>query len=272
MNDSSLPWSTSSRRRQGRGTRPRAGAGSPRSEGRGPSPPRRPGAPACPLHRRRGRTSRRSPAHARVRPRWRRRSPRCARTPCAPARTGIPPTVRPRDPAARVTIAIVRRRHDHEHVAEVLRSRANEARPADVDFLNKGVERGGGIRSGAHERIQVHDDDVDRLDAVAGDGVEVVGARPAGEDPAVDRRVQRLHAPVQHLGKPGNLRDSHDSKPAPAQRRGRAAGRDQLESASGQRPGEFRQPRLVRHAQQCSGHRCSSCWIYWTQLVCLTLI
>ncbi len=56
-----------------------------------------------------------------------------------------------------------------------------------------------GARNGRFERIQIHDDEIDRLDAVLRhDGI--VSAAPA-ENPTVDLRVQRLDAAVHQFRK-----------------------------------------------------------------------
>ena len=68
------------------------------------------------------------------------RTRRCARRPCAPARSGTPASVRRRRSSCLEHRGVVGRRHDHEHVAEVLGGRAHQARPADVDLLDQRVE------------------------------------------------------------------------------------------------------------------------------------
>ena len=88
--------------------------------------------------------------------------------------------------------------------------------------------------------IEVHHHQIDRGDAMAGDGLEIVGAMAPGEDAAVDRRVQRLDPAVHHLGKSGHVRDIDDRKTGRGQGLGRAAGRDQLDAEGGQARGRGR--------------------------------
>ena len=57
------------------------------------------------------------------------------------------------------------------------------------------------------ERIEIDDDEVDRLDAVVVHGVGVLGIVADAEQPAMHRRMQRLDAAVHDLGKAGQLGD-----------------------------------------------------------------
>ena len=66
-------------------------------------------------------------------------------------------------PAERIEhLRVVGRIDDDEHVAEVLGRGADEARAADVDLLDQGVEGRLGILRRLGERIQVDDHEIDR--------------------------------------------------------------------------------------------------------------
>ena len=65
---------------------------------------------------------------------------------------------------------IVRGIHDRQHELVVLGRRAEHGRPADVDVLDGVLERHVGLGDGHLERIEVHRDQVDRADAVLGEG------------------------------------------------------------------------------------------------------
>ena len=69
----------------------------------------------------------------------------------------------------------------------------------------------------------------------------------------MDLGVKRLHPPVHHLGKAGQIGDVAHLEPGLAQRLGGAAGRDQFDAVPGQRLPELDQPGLVRHGQQSAG-------------------
>ena len=71
------------------------------------------------------------------------------------------------------------------------------------------------------ERIEVADDQVDRLDPRGGQRAHVVVVVAAGEDGRVERRVERLHAAAEELRRPGQLLDA--SSPRRRHRPGTAA-------------------------------------------------
>ena len=53
--------------------------------------------------------------------------------------------------------------HDHD-IAEILPRGAQEGRPADIDLFDQLVERGLGVARGCGERIEVHHNQIHRLD------------------------------------------------------------------------------------------------------------
>ena len=153
---------------------------------------------------------------------------------------------------------VIRRIDDDQHAAEILGGRAHERRTADVDLLDERVERRRGIGRRLHERIQVHDDDVDEADAKARQGGEIVGTVAARENAAVQRRMQRLHAAVHHFREPGEIRHACHGEAGVGQRPRRAAGRHELVAARGEPASDLDDSGLVRHAQQCSWHKTKS--------------
>jgi len=62
--------------------------------------------------------------------------------------------------------------------------------------------------------------------------------------------VQRLDAPVHHLGKAGKALDRADVEPGGLQLGGGAARRDELDAQFGQAAGELGDAALVRDGQQ----------------------
>ena len=101
----------------------------------------------------------------------------------------------------------------------VLRRGAHHRRPADVDQLDRRV---------ALERVEVADDKVDRLHALAFELGEMRLVLPVGEDAGVDRRVERLHPAVEHLFLTGDFVDAAVRDPLGCERLGRAAARHDL--------------------------------------------
>ena len=66
----------------------------------------------------------------------------------------------------------------------------------------------------------------------------------AGEDAGVDARVQRLHAPAEHLRHPGELLDAVDREPSVLERGGGAAARHELDAERGEAARELSRPDL----------------------------
>ena len=102
------------------------------------------------------------------------------------------------------------------------------------DLFDQLVEWRVGVRRGLHERVEVHDDQVDQGDAVLPGGGEVARLGAARQDAAVHLGVQGLHPAVHHLGEAGHLGDADDGQPGVLQGAGGAAGGDEVEAARGQ--------------------------------------
>ena len=80
------------------------------------------------------------------------------------------------------------------------------------------------------ERIKVHHDEIDRADAVLADGRFVRRVAADVEQPAVNFRMQRFDAAVEHLRKPGVVAEILNTKSRSAQRLGRAAGGNEFDA------------------------------------------
>ena len=79
----------------------------------------------------------------------------------------------------------------------------------------------------------------------------VCGPPAIGEDPAVDRGMERLDPAVEHLGEAGHGGHVGDRKAGLAKGPCRATGRDQLEALGDQPAREVDQVGLVGYRQQC---------------------
>ena len=96
--------------------------------------------------------------------------------------------------------------HDGDAVV-VLGGGADHGGAADVDLLDAGGEVGAAGEGGL-ERVEVDHHEVDRRRIRCCSRVgDVVGVVAAGEDAAVDGRVQGLDPAVQDLGRAGDLAD-----------------------------------------------------------------
>ena len=110
---------------------------------------------------------------------------------------------------------VVGRVDDDADVGVVLGGCPDQRRPADVDQFDPRVGR---------ERVQVHDDQRDRLDAVLGEIGAVRFVVEIGEDAAMHLRVERHDAMTEDRREPceiGDIGDRHAGRPD--RRRGSAA-------------------------------------------------
>ena len=147
---------------------------------------------------------------------------------------------------------VVRRIDHHQDIPEVLGRRPHQARAADVDLFDQGVEGGLGILRRPGKRVEIDDDQVDRRDAVPGDGLEVVGPVPARQDAAVDVGMEGLDAAVHHLREAGDVGDTDDRQSGLGEGPGGPPGRNQLDPEGGQAAGKIDQAGFLRNAQNCS--------------------
>ena len=90
---------------------------------------------------------------------------------------------------------IVRVNH-HPDVGVILGRRPQQRRPANVDILDRLGKRA--VRAGDRllKRIQIHDHQIDRLQAVFVHRPDMLGVVPAVQNPGVNTRVQGLDPSV----------------------------------------------------------------------------
>ena len=179
-----------------------------------------------------------------------RRRPPCARrpwrqAPCAASSVVAPLCCSSSSEHARVVLRI----DDHRHVGMVLRRGADHRRPADVDVLDA-ILVARALGDGRLERIEIHHQQIDRLDAVLRHRAGMFLVAAHRQQAAMHLRMQGLDPAVHHFGKAGELRDIQNLEAGVLERLGGAAGRNQLDAVTGKRPGEFDQPALVGHRQQ----------------------
>src|SRR3990172_3821085 len=95
----------------------------------------------------------------------------------------------------------------HNDGREVLGRGAEHGRSADIDVLERFVLAHIRLRSSLTERVQVDRYKADRAQSLPRELLHVLWLVAAGEKTRVDGRVQRLHAPVEDLREPRQLRD-----------------------------------------------------------------
>ena len=91
----------------------------------------------------------------------------------------------------------------------VLSSCTNHGGAANVNLLDDGVLTGTGC-DGLNEGVQVHDDQVERLDIQLAEGVDVLLLAAVSQNTCVDARVQGLHAAFEAFGEAGHFGDLGD--------------------------------------------------------------
>ena len=121
---------------------------------------------------------------------------------------------------------VVSRVDNHAHVGVVLGRCPHHGRATNVDQLNPGVRR---------ERVEVPNHQVDGHDASGFQVGQMPGIGSVGQDPAVDRWVQRLNPAPKNLRGPGDFADLHHGYALVSQNQGRTPAGDQL-------PARFDQP------------------------------
>ncbi len=100
------------------------------------------------------------------------------------------------------------------------------------------------------ERVEVDDDQVERLHAQLGELLAVAVQAQVGEDARVHPRVQGLHPAVQALGEAGQLLDLGDGDAGGGDPAGRGPGGDQLHTGLVQPAGQLLKTGLVVDADQ----------------------
>jgi hypothetical protein len=95
---------------------------------------------------------------------------------------------------------VVERIGDDDDLGVVLRRRAEHRWPADVDVLHRIIEGDARLGHRLLEGIEVHRDEVDRLDSVPGDRGPMLREVARARMPPL-RRVQRLHRPSSISGR-----------------------------------------------------------------------
>ena len=134
-----------------------------------------------------------------------------------------------REPAGRHGLqdgVVGRGRGDDGDARVVLGRGADHRRSADVDLLDALVGRRAGLH-GLPERVEVDDDELERLDPELVELGEVVGLAGVGEDPGVHPRVEGLDPALEALGEAGEVGHLGDGEAEVGDEPGRAAGRDE---------------------------------------------
>ncbi len=144
---------------------------------------------------------------------------------------------------------VVGRGGDHGDIVKILGGGADHGGSADVDVLDQLFKSHAGLGSGFFKRVEIHDDHVDRLDAVFGDGCDVRGVFAAMQNAAVNFGMQRLDAPIEHFRKAGEFGDVFDGDAGIAQQLGGASGGDEFDAEAGELAGEIYEAGFIGDAE-----------------------
>ena len=139
------------------------------------------------------------------------------------------------------------RQHGDEFV--VLGRGADHGGTADVDIL----DAGGVVGALGHrflERVEVHDEEVDRFDPVRGHGQEVFVIVAQRQKRAMDIGVQRLDPAIHHFGEARHIGYITHLEARRAQHAGGAPGGDEFHPPCGKGAGEVEKPGFVGDGNQ----------------------
>ena len=151
------------------------------------------------------------------------------------------------------------RGHDGD-IFEVLGGGADHGGAADIDVFDEVAEGNAGLRRGLLERVEVDDDHVDGLNLMRGDGGFVFRVAANVKEPAMDPRVQRLYAAVEHLGKAGEIADVLYCQARPRAERERCRRWRPVQRRSLPELWRINEARFVGHAEQRPADRfCCAC-------------
>ena len=135
----------------------------------------------------------------------------------------------------------------------VLGGGAHHRGAADVDLLDALVGAGAGGH-GRGERVEVDDDELERLDAEVGELGDVVGLAGVGEDAGVHAGVQRLDPALEALREAGEVLDRRHGHAERLDERGRAPGGDERHPGVVQAADELLEAGLVVHGDEGPAH------------------
>ena len=145
---------------------------------------------------------------------------------------------------------VVLRPADGRAVGEVLRRAAQHRGTADVDELDRLLLGDAVTRDRRLERVEVHADEVERLDRLLLERAHVLLDVASRQDPRVHARVERLHPPAEHLRERREALDADHLEADVLEQPGRAPARDELDVERREPARERREPRLVVRRDQ----------------------
>ncbi len=106
----------------------------------------------------------------------------------------------------------------------ILGGGADHGRAADIDILHQIITAGIRPRQGGGKGVEVDNHQINRADPASLHISAVAGIVTAGQNPAMDRRMQGLDAAIHHLGGTRDIRNRGHVNALIRQQPGRPAG------------------------------------------------
>ena len=133
----------------------------------------------------------------------------------------------------------------------IFRRRTNHRRAADIDVFDRQFERAIGLGNRLLKRIQIHADNVNRLDAVLGQCGHVCGHGATRQNARMNVRVKSLDSPVKHLRKTGVIGHFLTGNAFGGKEFCRSPRRQNVVPEINELSGKRGYARLVRNADEC---------------------
>ncbi len=135
-------------------------------------------------------------------------------------------------------------------IAVIFGRGAHHGGAANVDVLDRLVERHVGLGHGLAKGVEVHHHQVNRRNAVRFHGRQVRGQVAPPENAAVHLGVQGFHAAIEHFRKTGVIGDIRHGQPRIAQQFGRAPRGEQRDAKLRKAPGKFDNACFIGNADE----------------------
>src|SRR5206468_9096409 len=121
----------------------------------------------------------------------------------------------------------------------------------NIDLLDCVVEGYSSAHNSLFKRIEIHEDHVNRFNALLLHRFDVFRLVSQAKQSAMDLRMQRLDAAVHHLGKSRHVRDIEHIDSAITESLCRPSGADDLNAKPFQLGREINDTGFVRNTNQC---------------------
>ena len=140
---------------------------------------------------------------------------------------------------------------DDAYVFPILGRRAHHGGTTDVDVFNRVGQCAAGLGHGRFKRVEVDDEQINRVDVVRLQGRHVLGRVATRQQATMHVGVECFHTAIEHFRKTCDFGHFSDRQALGSQQFGGAAGRDQAHTQSVQVTREFNDAGFVRDGNEC---------------------